>query len=284
MKDKRRGLGKGIGALIADQKAVDEILNEKTQGNVENISIDKIKANENQPRKSFKPEQLEELAESIKEMGIIQPIIVTKDREYYTIVAGERRFRAAKLAGLNTVPAIVKELTQAESDKISIIENVQRVDLNPIEEALSFKSVMERYELTQEELSKAIGKSRSYISNQIRLLRLDPRVVDMLAEGKLSQSHGIALLKIDNLDEQYKRAKKIVDGKESVHKTRKTVRKVITREYFDLRDPYIIDLEEQMMSQIGTKVEIKDKKQSGTITIEYYNYDDLQRIYDLMFK
>ncbi|MDG2835039.1 ParB/RepB/Spo0J family partition protein, partial [Vibrio parahaemolyticus] len=208
MPQKKTGLGKGLSALIQDKESVDDLISDITRGEskVVELNIEKIRAKKDQPRKSFDKESLENLADSIKENGVLQPLIVTKKGEYYEIVAGERRYRASKIANLKTLPCIIKDIDDVTASKIALIENIQREDLNPIEEAYGYKRIIEEYNLTQEELAKAIGKSRSYISNTLRLLNLDNRVIELIQNGELTMGHGKVLLSIKEEEGQYKKA------------------------------------------------------------------------------
>lgn len=280
---KKRGLGKGLSALISDKEAVDTLLNEDTNNEkIEIIDIDLIIPKADQPRKFFDEKPLKELAESIRENGIIQPIIVRKNEGKYEIVAGERRWRAAKSIDLMEVPAIVRRLSEEEVAKISIIENVQREDLNPIEEAIAYKNLMEDYSLTQDEMGKAVGKSRTYISNSIRLLNLDEKIIEYLKDGKLTSGHGKVLLGIKNKDEQLDAANRIINFGMNVRETEEEVRKLKPKSKLNKKDPYIVDLEESLMSSLGTKVNLISGNKKGKIEIEYYGDDDLERLIDML--
>lgn len=289
---KKRGLGKGLSALIADKEAVDTILSEDTNNEIiENISIDLIIPKGDQPRKYFDDEALSELAESIRINGVIQPIILRKFENKYQIVAGERRWRAAKSIELKEIPAIIRQLSEIDVAKISLIENVQRENLNPIEESLAYKNLMEDYDLTQEELGKAVGKSRTYVSNSIRLLNLDESIIKLIEEGKLSSGHGKVLLGIKDISDQIETANRIIDFGMNVRETETEVRnsksKIKTKlktkkSSINKKDPYIIDLEENLMRLLGTKVNLLTGKKKGKIEIEYYGEDDLERLMDLL--
>ncbi len=279
MTKKKGGLSRGLGAFIDDRDKVNEILGADNKDAIEQISLDIIKPNENQPRKDFKDDSLKELSESIKEYGVISPIILRKiEDDYYSyeIVAGERRYRASKLAEKSTIPAIIREFKDYEKDSISLIENIQREDLNPYEEAVAYKNIMEKYSLTQQELSKAVGKSRPYISNSIRILKLDGRVLEMVRKGDISFSMGRELLSIEDNDKQYKKALEVLNKNLSVSKVNKSKKPRKTRE----KDFYLIDVEENFMDRLGTKVAINDS--SKKITIDYYDYEDLQRIIEII--
>lgn len=244
------------------------------------IDVDLIKENRNQPRKEFNDDALIELGMSIEENGLIQPIIVTKGQDGYELVAGERRLRASKLVGMKTIPAIVKDISLEKSAKLALIENIQREDLNPIEEARAYKNLMEKYKLTQEDLSNELGKSRSYIANSIRLLRLDEKVIDHIVEGKITRGHGRALLSIDNKEEQLEVANRILEEKLNVREVESIGRDI--RENKDKSQSkevdIILDLEEKLMKKLGTKVKIKHSNKRGKIEIEYYGNKDLERI------
>ncbi|QQY79751.1 ParB family chromosome partitioning protein [Keratinibaculum paraultunense] len=282
---KKRGLGKGLAALIPDEP-IDDLLDEKIEDkSVLDIDIDLIEPNKYQPRQDFEKESLDELKDSIIQHGIIQPIIVRKKDNKYEIIAGERRWRAAKEAELKKVPCIVKEVDNKEAMKLALIENIQREDLNPIEEAYAFKGLMENYNLTQEEVAQAIGKSRSYIANSIRLLNLDDRVLNYIAEGKISSGHGRALLSLDNKEEQFKAANSIINNKMNVRDTEKLVKskdkKKENREVIK-KDPFVKEIEEHLMGVLGTKVNIVFKKSGGKIEIEFYEDKDLERILEII--
>ncbi|EGY80564.1 ParB/RepB/Spo0J family partition protein [Peptoniphilus indolicus] len=271
---KKGGLGRGLNNFLKDTDEVAKILNEESKTGVTKIPISKIKPNEKQARKLFNEEKLKELAESIEEFGIIQPLILKENGEEYQIIAGERRYRAAKLAGLEEVPAIIKNITEEEADKISLIENVQRVDLNPIEEALGYKSVMKEYNITQEELSDAIGKSRQYIGNTVRLLKLEPRVIEFLQKGLLSPSHGKLLLTIKDPKQQYREAKRIV----KLGNTVKETTLLFSRPPEKTKNIFLDDARRSLEDALGTKVEFKGKGKNKKIVIEYYSEEDLERI------
>ncbi len=284
---KKFGLGKGLNALIPEETKV----NEETIENkgVDLIDINLIKSNENQPRKRFDDEKIMELSESIKHNGIIQPIILKKDKKNYTIVAGERRWRAAKLSGLKEVPAIVMDLTEKQVMEISLIENIQRQDLNSIEEANAYKRLLNEFELTQDELSKRLGKSRTAITNTMRLLNLSEDVQQYLIEGVISEGHGRVLLGIEDEKLQYEIAQKVIDDKISVRELESVVRNLKKskddnkkkKQCEDL-SPYYKDVTNKLQNYFGTKVNITNKNNKGKIEIEYYSEDDLQRILDII--
>ena len=286
MAAKKGGLGKGLSALIKDKEKVDNLISEiklLPTETIELVDLDKIKPREDQPRKIFNKEALADLAQSIKENGVIQPIILRKTEEDYEIIAGERRWRASKLAGLTTIPSIVRVIDTQTTAKISLIENIQRENLNPIEEAQAYKSIMKEYELKQDELAKAVGKSRAYISNTLRLLKLDKSIIEYIYEGKLSAGHGKALLSIEDKEEQKKMASRIIEGGLNVRDTEKKTRKKKKKNKpTKIKDLYITEIEEQLMTSLGTKVQLVARKKAGKIEIEYYSNDDLDRIIDLL--
>ena len=282
---KKFALGKGLSALIPDE--VEENVDKNLY-----ISINKIKSDSDQPRKAFDSEKIVELTESIKTHGILQPLILRKEsQDQYIIVAGERRWRAAKMAGLQEVPAIIMDLSDRDILEISLIENIQRQDLNPIEEAMAYKKLLNDFKITQEELSKRIGKSRVAISNTIRLINLDSRVLQYLIEGIISEGHGKALLAIENADLQCEIAQQVIDEKLSVRQLEKLVKKINEskneQEIDNSRNsnninPYYKEIRDQLQNYFGTKVNISNKKNKGKIEIEYYSEDDLQRILDII--
>lgn len=280
--NKKYGLGKGLGALIPEDEIseIDSILK---------ININLIKSNEYQPRKHFDDERIAELAQSIKEHGIIQPIVLTKDGENYTIVAGERRWRAAKMVGIREIPAVVMELTNKQILEISLIENLQREDLNPIEEAIAFKRLLDDFELTQEALGLKLGKSRTSITNVMRLLQLDSRVKGYLIEGVISEGHGRALLGISDSTLQYEMAQKIIDEGLNVRQVEGLIRDLskekLSKSKSAARDitPYLNDIKYRLENYFGTKVLVSNSKNNkGKIEIEYYSQEDLDRIIEIL--
>lgn len=244
--------------------------------NIKYIDSDLIKANEKQPRKEFNDETIKELASSIKKRGILQPIIVTKKEDKYIIVAGERRFRASNIAGIKTIPCIIKELSDEEIIEIALLENIQREDLNVFEEALAYKNVMEKKLITQAELAETIGKSRPYISNTIRMLKLNEEVIDMIIQNKLSSGHGKAILKLKDKDKQLQVAKDVIKNNMSVRKTEEYINRLTKKE--NKKDIFEIDIEERLIEKFNTKVSIKRGSKKGKIEIEYYNEDSLNDI------
>ena len=277
--NKKFALGKGLGALIPDE------INEDNEGKLM-ISLNKIKSNIDQPRKSFDNEKIAELAESIKNHGIIQPLILKENDGGYIIVAGERRWRAAKMVGLKEVPAIVMDLTEKQVLEISLIENIQRQDLNPIEEALAYKKLLSDFDLTQEELSKRIGKSRTAITNTIRLINLDSRVQQYVIDGIISEGHGRALLSLEDGELQYIYSQKVIDEKLSVRELEKLIRNASLKseksEKNEELNPYYKDVRDRLQNYFGTKVNLSSKKNRGKIEIEYYSEEDLERILDII--
>ena len=281
---KKSGLGRGLGALISENNTD----NEDDLSSTKYISINQIKANEEQPRKYFDNDKISKLAESIKQHGIIQPLVVMKDNDVYTIVAGERRWRAAKMLGLSEVPVVIMELTEKELLEVSLIENIQREDLNPIEEAIAYKKLLEEFKITQEELGKKVGKSRAVIANCIRLLNLDSRVQSYLIDGVISEGHARLLLGLENLDLQYELAQKIIDDGLSVRETERLIKKIEhekqekVEKNNNMNSVYLDDIKSKLEGKFGTKIVLKEKNNKGKIEIEYYSPEDLQRILDII--
>lgn len=286
MSVKKRGLGKGLSALISDEMIMDD--NKTFKESVINIDIDLIIPNENQPRQEFEEASLIELANSIKLHGLIQPILVRKIKNKYEIIAGERRWRASKSAELKQIPCLVKDVTEEVSAKFALIENIQRENLNPIEEAVAYKKLMLDYNLTQEEIAVQVGKSRSYIANTTRLLNLDKEIISYISKGELTSGHGKAILGIKDKKQQLIFAKKIIKNNLNVRETEDTVsdkhnpvKKDKTNKNKS-KDSNVIDLEERLMSILGTKVNLIQGNKKGKIEIEYYGYEDLERIIDVL--
>ncbi|CAB1255544.1 ParB/RepB/Spo0J family partition protein [Clostridium sp. MT-14] len=283
---KKYGLGKGLRALIPDNTLEDE--GEGAQNDINYINIDFIKANKTQPRKSFDKDKIEQLSQSIKEHGIIQPLILNKiEDNTYNIVAGERRWRAAKLIGIKEIPAIIMNLSDREILEVSLIENIQRQDLNPIEEALAYKRLINDFNITQEELSRRIGKSRTAISNCMRLLNLDERVQKYLIDGIISEGHGRALLGVENGELQYKLALNIINKNLTVRDVEKIIKNLNSTKKDEEKSVkkeniYYLDIKERLENLFGTKVLLINKKDKGKIQIEYYSQEDLQRILDIL--
>lgn len=290
---KNTGLGKGLEALFADKSIIEDIKNdnseEKRDGEVvEKIKIIDIEPNKNQPRRKFDMESIEELAESIKIYGIIQPIIVTKKDGFYEIVAGERRWRAAKKAGLTEVPCIVREDDERKNKEIALIENIQREDLNPIEKARGFKQLIDEYGITQQKLADIMGINRSTLTNCLRILNLDQRVIDLALEGKLTEGHCRSLLSFEP-DDQYEIALKVIETGQSVRdieqniKNKKNVKKIPKEEKKKYEAIYK-DIEDRFQGFFGTKVKLDAGIRSGKIIIKYSTNDELERILELINK
>ena len=287
---KKTGLGKGLDALFSDKIVIDDINNEeKREGEViEQIKLIDIEPNKNQPRRKFDEESIEELAESIKIYGVIQPIIVTKKDDYYQIIAGERRWRASKKAGLTEIPCIVRNENERRNKEISLIENIQREDLNPIEKARGFKQLIDEYGLKQQELADIMGMNRSTVTNCLRILNLDPRVIDLAIEGKLTEGHCRSLLAYEG-DNQYEIALKIIETGQKVRdierkiKNEKNVRKNTKAEQKKYQAIYK-DIEDRFQGFFGTKVKLDAGIRSGKIIIKYSSNDDLERILELINK
>ncbi|NLJ98512.1 MAG: ParB/RepB/Spo0J family partition protein [Tissierellia bacterium] len=282
---KKRGLGKGLSALIPGDPVVGLLNEEPEKDSVLKLDIELVEPNEDQPRQKFEKDSLHELTASIEMYGVIQPIVVRKKGNKYQIVAGERRWRAAKAANLKKIPCIIKDIDEKEAMKLALIENIQRQDLNPIEEAFAFQGLMKEYHLTQEEVAKSIGKSRSYIANTIRLLKLDKEIKDYIAEGKITSGHGRALLSIDNEEERRKVAESIVNKKINVRDTESMIKnrkKSKPKVEDDDKDPLVREVEDNLMRTLGTKVKLTTKKDGGKIEIQFYDYEDLQRLIELI--
>lgn len=277
---KKTGLGKGLDALFTSNISQED---KKENEVIENLKIIEVEPNKNQPRKRFDDEALEELAESIKRYGVIQPIIVTKKDDYYEIVAGERRWRASKKAGLTTIPAIVREGNEQKNKEIALIENVQREDLNPVEKAIGIKSLMEDYQLTQQQVSEILGKSRSSIANTVRILNLDERVLDLAREGKLTEGHCKALLSIEDKDKQYQMAIRMLERGASVREAEQKAQVSKKMKKKDQKYEAIYrDIEDTFQGFFGTKVRLDAGKRKGKIVIEYASNEDLERILELI--
>lgn len=309
---RKSGLGKGLDILIPQsamkndnsekktererKQNTDSNSDEKSAADFE-VKISLVEPNKEQPRKNFEEDALNELADSIKQHGIIQPLVVVKKDEHFEIVTGERRWRAAKIAGLKTVPVVVKNLTEQQIMELSLIENLQREDLNPIEEAMAYQKLMQEFNMTQEELSRKVSKSRTVIANTVRLLKLDEGVKELLSKGEISNGHARSLLALENLDEQYDIAMRIVEEGLSVRETEELVRQMKEPHVPDEEKKKEIDpLEEKirlvyrnyediLKRVMGTKVSIKKKKDDkGKIEIEYYSMDELERLLELLQK
>ena len=294
---KRNGLGKGLDSLIPNktEKTVKtekkpEQKNEESQNSSGEIlvKINQVEPNREQPRKEFDEDSLMELADSIKQFGILQPLLVQKRKDYYEIIAGERRWRAAKIAGIKEVPIIIRDYTDQEIVEISLIENIQRENLNPIEEAMAYKRLLEEFHLKQDEVAERVSKSRTAVTNSMRLLKLSPRVQQMIVDDMISTGHARALLAIDDEEQQYQLANRIFDEKLSVRETEKLVKalknpKKEVKKQKPERTFVYDNIEEQMKNIIGTKVSVNPKANGkGKIEIEYYSEEELERIYDLI--
>jgi len=293
-KAKNRGLGRGLDALFADQAPVYNPVKEEAEANVPveqgtnavvYININDIKPNENQPRKTFTEEKLNELAASITEHGIIQPLVVRKNKGSYEIVAGERRWRAARKAELKEVPCIIREFTDEENMLVAIIENMQREDLNPIEEAEGLNQMIKTYGLTQEEVSKSVSKSRPYITNALRLLKLPEEIKDFVMEGKLTTGHARALINVENKKLQSELCKKIIEEGLSVRKVEELARnesKPKKKPVKKVKSADTLHVESELKSIFGTKVSIEQKGKKGTIQLEYYSTEELNRLIEML--
>lgn len=295
---KTKGLGKGLDILIPESvkkdqptKVVEKIVEKIVEMPVEQkIKITKIEPNREQPRKNFDEDALLELSDSIKQYGIIQPLVVQERDGYYEIIAGERRWRAAKLAGLKEVPAIIKKYNEQEILEISLIENIQRENLNPIEEALAYKKLIQHFQLKQDEIAERVSKSRTAVTNSLRLLKLDDRVQQMVIDDKISTGHARTLIVIEDNELQYHLANRIFDEKLSVRETEKLIKKLLTekeddtpKKANDKNDFIYKSIEDRITSIVGSKVTINQKNNNkGKIEIEFYSSDELERIFDLI--
>ncbi len=296
---KRNGLGKGLDSLIPNKSNKSPSTVEKQSVKTEKeekstatgeilVKINEVEPNREQPRKDFDEDSLMELADSIKQFGILQPLIVQKKKDYYEIIAGERRWRAAKLAGIKEVPIIIKDYSNQEIVEISLIENIQRENLNPIEEAMAYKRLLEEFNLKQDEVAERVSKSRTAVTNSMRLLKLSDRVQQMIVDDMISTGHARALLAIDDEEQQYMLANKIFDEKLSVRETEKLVKELKNpkKEVKKVKQERMFvynDLADHMKNIIGTKVSVNPKANGkGKIEIEYYSEEELERIYDLI--
>lgn len=286
----KKGLGKGLDSLISGKFDTEKVNNETTDVSRETfVKLTQVEPNNGQPRRNFNEDSLQELADSIKQHGIIEPLIVQKKGNVYKIIAGERRWRAARIAGLKEIPVILKEYTDQEVFEIALIENIQREDLNPIEEALAYKKLIDEFGLKQDDVANRVGKSRVAVTNSMRLLKLDERVQQMLVDDMLSGGHARALLSIIDVEQQYQTAMKVFDEKLSVRDTERLVKKLLEEkpeivQKTDSSSQVIYhDLEEKLKSIIGSKVVINRKANNkGKIEIEYYSTDELDRIVELI--
>lgn len=287
----KRGLGKGLDSLISAE-AVKSTNKDETAQSETVVKITKVEPNKEQPRKNFDEDALQELADSIKQYGLLQPILVQDRKDYYEIIAGERRWRAAKLAGLKEVPVIIKNYTEQEIMEISLIENIQREDLNPVEEALAYKRLLEEFHLKQDELAERVSKSRTTITNSMRLLKLCDYVQQMIVDGKLTTGHARALIPIENEEEQKQLAERIFDEKLSVREVEKIVKelsnpkeKKAKKEEMPKNIRYIYeDIENKLKEKLSRKVAISAKGKNGTgkIELEFYSNDDFDRLIEAL--
>ena len=291
---KRKGLGKGLDSLIPENKSVKPAAKAEKEESVKTgeqmLKINQVEPNREQPRKHFEEDALLELADSIKQYGVLQPLLVRKRKDYYEIIAGERRWRAAKLAGLKEVPVVIRDMSEQEIMEISLIENIQRENLNPIEEAAAYKKLLEEFGLKQEEVAERVAKSRTAVTNSMRLLKLDERVQQMVIDGMLTTGHARALLAIEDPEVQFQTAVRVYNEKMSVRDVEKLVknqdRKTPEKKQEDPQQQAVFhDLEERMKLALGTKVSINRKDQKkGKIEIEYYSMEDLERLMDILMK
>lgn len=296
---KRGGLGKGLDSLIPDTgkvpeggrktKVVEKVIEKIIEKPMEiKVKINKVEPNREQPRKKFDEEALQELADSIRQFGVLQPLIVQEKEEYYEIIAGERRWRAAKLAGLKEIPVIIRKMTEQEIVEISLIENIQRENLNPIEEAQAYKRLLTEFQLKQEEVAERVAKSRTAVTNSMRLLKLDERVQQMVIDGMLTTGHARALLAFDDNEEQFQMANKVYNEKLSVREVEKLTKnhgkQKSEKKKEDFQQTAVFqDLEEKMKAALGTKVSINRKNDNkGKIEIEYYSMEELERLIEVL--
>jgi len=290
---KKGGLGKGLGSLIPgnldddaqEVKVVEKIVEKKVESK---LRINELEPNREQPRKQFNEDALQDLAESIKQHGVLQPILVQKRENYYEIIAGERRWRAAKIAGLKEVPVIIKDFTEQEIVEVALIENIQREDLNPIEEAMAYKRLLEDYHLKQDEVAERVSKSRSAVTNSMRLLKLDERVQQMVIDDMISSGHARALIAINDGEKQYTVAMKIFDERLSVRETESYIRnmdKPVKKKEVPTNDFVYRDYEEKLNKALDTKVVIHNKENNkGKIEINYYSKEEFERIVEILNK
>lgn len=293
VKNTKKGLGKGLDSLIPKME-VNEIsskskhqVSEKVEKGITNIKITLIEPNRNQPRKLFDEDALIELSDSIKQYGIIQPLVVQKKDDYYEIIAGERRWRAAKQAGLKEVPVIIKDYSEQEVVEIALIENIQREDLNPIEEAMAYKKLLTEFNLKQDQVAERVSKSRTAVTNSMRLLKLSDEVQQMVIENLISSGHARTLLSIEDKKLQIQLATRIMDEKLSVRETEKLIKSIMNpkqkKEKEEIENKFIYeDIENKIKEIVGTKVKVNHKSDGkGKIEIEYYSNAELERIFDL---
>ena len=278
---KMTGLGKGLDALFGPTPEEEQPRENDT---MKNLKITEVEPNREQARKTFDQEALEELASSIKEYGLIQPIVVTKKEGYYSIIAGERRWRASKIAGLKEIPAIIREDNEKINSEISLIENMQREDLNPVEKAMGIKVLMENYGMSQEEVAKKLGKGRSTIANWTRVLNLEPRVLEMAKEGKITEGHCKALLMITDPEKQYLAATQLFERGITVRQMEQKSKINVSKEEEKRNHILYKKIEDTFQGFFGSKVRLNPGKRRGKIVIEYTSNDDLERIMGLLNK
>jgi len=287
----RQALGRGLESLIPVQGDLEENSGSSSASPRQDLPIDVIAPNPFQPRKEFQPQELEELAASIREKGVVQPIIVRpRPGGTYELVAGERRLRASKLAGLAQIPVIIRDIDDLESLELALIENIQRADLNPVEEARAYQQLLSQFQLSQEEMARKVGKDRSSVANTLRLLKLPPTVLEMVGNGRLSEGHGRAILSVENEDAMLSLAEKIQRDGLSVREAEKLaqgikpkVSKPKSAAKVDIKDPHARHLEEELRRKMGTHVRVVPRTaQKGKIEIEYYSLEDLDRIVSLL--
>lgn len=279
---KKTGLGKGLDALLSSPIIEEEKAQEGEV--IQNLKIIDVEPNKEQPRRNFDEESIEELASSIKEYGVIQPIIVTKKNDYYQIVAGERRWRASKKAGISEIPAIVRDYDEQKNSEIALIENIQRQDLNPIEKAMAIRELLDTYNLTQQKLADKLGISRSGLANTVRILNLSPDVIELVKEGKLTEGHCKALLAVDDPEKQYLAAVHMIESGDSVREAEKQVKIKKKKVSNDRYQPIYREIEASFRNFFGTKVKLDAKQRSGKIIIQYSSNDELDRILNLINK
>lgn len=283
---RKRGLGQGLSALISDERE-EEIALENNK-DILKVKLSLVEPNPNQPRKQFDEDALLELAESIKQFGVLQPLVVVKRDKFYEIIAGERRWRAAKLAGIKEIPVLVKDFTEEEIVEVSLIENIQREDLNPIEEAIAYHRLASEFNLKQDDIATKVSKSRSAITNSLRLLQLNEKVQQMVITQMISSGHARTLLAIKDIDQQYEVAVQVFDNKLSVRETESLIKKLMTEKKEkivkkdQMMDPIISSLQKSIEEILGTKVKIDAKKNKGIIEIEYFSNAELDRIIELL--
>ena len=294
---KSKGLGRGLDTLIPEKKSIKSSQKSETSKSAEKqepqngelmMKINMVEPNRDQPRKNFEEDALLELADSIKQRGVLQPLLVRKRNDYYEIIAGERRWRAAKIAGLKEVPVIIKDYTEQEIVEIGLIENIQRENLNPIEEAMAYKKLLEEFHLKQDEVAERVSKSRTAVTNSMRLLKLNEKVQQMIIDDMITTGHARALLAIDDQEQQYILANKIFDEKLSVRETEKLIKDIKNPQKPKIKKPVenaflYDDLANKMKEVMGTKVKISTKGNGkGKIEIEYYSDKELERMFDMI--